>query len=149
MGNICLVCCDGGKYCVMPSTCVQLQQQVFCLDARASFPCSEKVPCMCTALPGMLLFVNYGFNFGCCVLVGDKIDAGGGESSAKPSAVAPEPDKAPKPIVAPDKAKAFLQSLKDEYVEGKPAAVGDVINQFDESEVKACERFEQRVRDAS
>jgi len=69
--KICCICCDGGSFVVMPSTCMQFTETCFCIDSRCAFPCTEKVPCICTLLPGMVLFASKEFKFGCFPLVED------------------------------------------------------------------------------
>mmetsp|Transcript_110587 Transcript_110587/g.174219 ORF Transcript_110587/g.174219 Transcript_110587/m.174219 type:complete len:275 (-) Transcript_110587:92-916(-) len=60
------VCCiweDGGCYCVKVTQLCQYQSQFFCMDARAACPPgSDKVPMMCTLLPGCVVFPK----FACC-----------------------------------------------------------------------------------
>mmetsp|Transcript_66550 Transcript_66550/g.214473 ORF Transcript_66550/g.214473 Transcript_66550/m.214473 type:complete len:153 (+) Transcript_66550:83-541(+) len=62
----CMVCFEGGSYCVKPTTCIQQQTQCFCLDSRASFPCSDKVPCVFTICPFVVLMANWKFKPGVC-----------------------------------------------------------------------------------
>mmetsp|Transcript_150783 Transcript_150783/g.420301 ORF Transcript_150783/g.420301 Transcript_150783/m.420301 type:complete len:153 (-) Transcript_150783:86-544(-) len=68
-GKLC-VCFEGGTYCVMPSTCIQEQQQFFCIDSRCAFPCHDKVPCVCTLCPFLVLFADWGFKPSCCQTLG-------------------------------------------------------------------------------
>merc|ERR1711884_237886 len=56
--NKCCTLFEGGAYLVKPSTCCQFTEQFFCLDSRCAFPMTDKVPCMCTICPFMVLFVD-------------------------------------------------------------------------------------------
>lgn len=69
--KICCVCCDGGTYCVKPKTCVEMQEQFFCIDSRCAFPCTEQVPCICTLLPGCVVCASKKVKIACCPLVGE------------------------------------------------------------------------------
>jgi len=69
--KICCICCDGGQYIVMPSTCVQSTNTCFCLDMRCAFPCTDKVPCICTLLPGCVIGASKSMKLACCPLVED------------------------------------------------------------------------------
>lgn len=67
----CCVLFEGGSYCVIPTTCVQDQWQIFCLDTRCSIPCTDKVPCMFGCLPFCVLFADWKYNPACCAKAGD------------------------------------------------------------------------------
>eukprot|EP00930_Biecheleria_cincta_P035216 TRINITY_DN24234_c0_g1_i1.p1 TRINITY_DN24234_c0_g1~~TRINITY_DN24234_c0_g1_i1.p1 ORF type:complete len:293 (-),score=42.97 TRINITY_DN24234_c0_g1_i1:252-1130(-) len=69
--KICCVCCDGGSYLVIPKTCVEMQEQFFCIDSRCAFPCTDNVPCICTCLPGCVVCASKEVKIACCPLVGD------------------------------------------------------------------------------
>lgn len=83
--NICCVCFDGGTYCIMPKTCVEMQQQFFCIDSRCAFPCTKTVPCICTCLPGLVVCASKEIKIACCPLVGDILPQTKVEYIASPS----------------------------------------------------------------
>jgi len=71
----CCACLEAGVYCIKPKTCIQLQQQYFCMDVRCSLPCNkQEVPCLCTWLPCCVLFADWKFKFGCCKQIHELID---------------------------------------------------------------------------
>lgn len=69
--NIFCICCDGGQYVVMPSTCIAVTETCFCIDSRCAFPCTDKVPCIFTCLPGCVVCASKELKFACCPLVKD------------------------------------------------------------------------------
>lgn len=75
--GICFVCCNGGYYVVMPSTCIQMTNQFFCIDSRCAFPCTPKVPCICTCLPGCVVAADKQMKFACCPLIKDIVPDSG------------------------------------------------------------------------
>eukprot|EP00420_Gonyaulax_spinifera_P014278 CAMPEP_0197892422 /NCGR_PEP_ID=MMETSP1439-20131203/30284_1 /TAXON_ID=66791 /ORGANISM="Gonyaulax spinifera, Strain CCMP409" /LENGTH=147 /DNA_ID=CAMNT_0043512587 /DNA_START=87 /DNA_END=530 /DNA_ORIENTATION=- len=66
----CCVWFEGGAYLVVPSTCCQAQAQVCCLDGRISLPPSDKVPCLLTMCPFLVVAANCKPQFACCAKVG-------------------------------------------------------------------------------
>ncbi|KAJ8598918.1 hypothetical protein CTAYLR_009838 [Chrysophaeum taylorii] len=48
--------------CIAPYTCCSRQRQVFCVDQRCAFPCTDAVPYACSFLPFCLCFPR----FACC-----------------------------------------------------------------------------------
>eukprot|EP00929_Paragymnodinium_shiwhaense_P003715 TRINITY_DN10432_c0_g1_i1.p1 TRINITY_DN10432_c0_g1~~TRINITY_DN10432_c0_g1_i1.p1 ORF type:complete len:169 (+),score=41.99 TRINITY_DN10432_c0_g1_i1:74-580(+) len=44
--KVCVVCCDGRSNCIMPKTCLSIQEQICCFDCRCALPCTEEVPCL-------------------------------------------------------------------------------------------------------
>lgn len=73
--GICCICCDGGQYISKPSTCCAFAHTCFCLDQRCACPPTEKVPCVCTCLPGCTLCAAFEFKPACCPLLGDIVPA--------------------------------------------------------------------------
>lgn len=69
--KICFICCDGGQYIVMPSTCISVTETCFCLDSRCAFPCTDKVPCILTCLPGCVVCASKEMKMACFPLVED------------------------------------------------------------------------------
>merc|ERR1712039_283327 len=69
--NICCVLCDGGSYIVVPSTCIQVTEQCCCIDSRCALPCTDKVPCILTCLPGCVVGLDWKPKFACCPLIDD------------------------------------------------------------------------------
>jgi len=69
--GICCICVDGGSYVVMPSTCCQFTETCFCIDSRCALPCTDKVPCICTFLPGCTLCAAWEQNVKCLPKIGD------------------------------------------------------------------------------
>jgi len=69
--GICCICVDGGSYVVMPRTCIEFTETFFCLDSRCAIPCTDKVPCICTFLPGCTLCASKEMNIKCFPKVGD------------------------------------------------------------------------------
>jgi len=65
--KICCVCCNGGSYLVMPRTCCQVSETCFCIDSRCALPPTDKTPCLCTLLPGCVVYPA----FKCCAKVSD------------------------------------------------------------------------------
>ena len=58
------ICCIFNKtdcVCVKPQTCISGMFQFFISDFRCAFPCNEKVPCMCSALPFCVACVRWKF----------------------------------------------------------------------------------------
>lgn len=64
-GTCCIVW-SGDERVVRPATCCKAQQQFFCFDQRASFPCTDDVPCICTLLPFCTCFADWGMKVLCC-----------------------------------------------------------------------------------
>lgn len=60
---LCL-CSKGHRYCVPFKFGCWSQEQCFCRDSRAAFPCTEEVPCLFTTC-----FITCCVNFGCNVQV--------------------------------------------------------------------------------
>jgi len=89
--QICCICCDGGGYVVMPTTCIQSTQTICCLDVRCALPCTEKVPCILTCLPGCTVCANKEMKVACCPKVEDIIE---GYKNVEVSQVAPAPKEA-------------------------------------------------------
>ena len=62
----CCVLCQSSNECVVPQTCVLVQQQCFCLDTRCAVPCIKEMPCICTGVPFCVCCVNYQLKPACC-----------------------------------------------------------------------------------
>mmetsp|Transcript_119300 Transcript_119300/g.210779 ORF Transcript_119300/g.210779 Transcript_119300/m.210779 type:complete len:152 (-) Transcript_119300:100-555(-) len=73
----CLLLAEGSSSCVMPSTCCLIQSQMCCLDTRGALPCNEKVPCICTLCPFLVLFANGSCVGKCGKTVGEVTSPGG------------------------------------------------------------------------
>mmetsp|Transcript_62591 Transcript_62591/g.141202 ORF Transcript_62591/g.141202 Transcript_62591/m.141202 type:complete len:148 (+) Transcript_62591:71-514(+) len=69
----CCVLFEGGGYCVRPSTCCMGQSQCFCSDTRFALPPNDKVPCVCTLCPCLVLFADCGFKPGCMKRLGELV----------------------------------------------------------------------------
>ncbi len=70
-GRECCSCFKGQCACVSPQVCIKSQQQICCIDMRASLPCEpEEVPCILN-----VCFINFcykwGCNCGCCASIED------------------------------------------------------------------------------
>mmetsp|Transcript_79584 Transcript_79584/g.184733 ORF Transcript_79584/g.184733 Transcript_79584/m.184733 type:complete len:150 (+) Transcript_79584:86-535(+) len=83
----CVVCLEGGTYCVAPTTCCQEQAQVCFLDVRGAFPCTEKVPCLCTCLPFCVIWADGKCTMQCCKKGSDLIPSLGGPKQVVVSGV--------------------------------------------------------------
>jgi hypothetical protein len=62
---------NGGLYCVQVTTLCQSQSTICCIDSRCALPCTEKVPCICTCLPGLVCCVSQKVKIKCCAKVKD------------------------------------------------------------------------------
>uniref|UniRef100_A0A7S1FE15 Uncharacterized protein n=1 Tax=Noctiluca scintillans TaxID=2966 RepID=A0A7S1FE15_NOCSC len=60
------LCHDSSSYCVTPTTCCQWQSQKCCIDFRCALPCSDKVPCILTALPFCICCADWEGKVACC-----------------------------------------------------------------------------------
>ena len=63
-GSLCM-CAKSELECIVPTTCIKMTEQFFCLDCRCAFPCDPEVPCM-GALIGLQCVKAYQPAFGCC-----------------------------------------------------------------------------------
>lgn len=68
----CCAICEAQTFCVLPSRCCENQCQICCVDARNSFPCSIKVPCLVNFL-GFTCCSDFKCTPKCCAKVGELI----------------------------------------------------------------------------
>lgn len=74
--GVCCICFEGGQYCAVPSTCCGFSHQCCCMDQRCACPPTDKVPCVCTLLPGCTVCAGtptagFGAKVACCPKLGD------------------------------------------------------------------------------
>ena len=56
-GSLCM-CAKSELECIVPTTCVKMTEQFFCLDCRCAFPCDDEVPCAIACL-GLTICRDY------------------------------------------------------------------------------------------
>jgi len=59
--------CASNNYCLVPFTCCYGESQCLCQASDCAFPCTEKVPMICTCLPCCAVYPEVG----CCKSISD------------------------------------------------------------------------------
>ena len=90
---------EGNLECTKPATCLKLNTQQCCLDARCALPCDAEVPCLISAL-GLTCIKNYECVCKCGEKLGDTAEASDDDDTA--AGAPPAPDAAAAATTAAD-----------------------------------------------
>jgi len=74
-GSLCM-CCKQEFECIVPTTCIKMTSQFFCLDQRCAFPCDDEVPCA-VAFCGLTICRNWTCHCKCLEHAADEEGEGG------------------------------------------------------------------------
>jgi len=90
-GSLCM-CCKQEVECLVPTTCIKMTSQMFCVDQRCAFPCDDEVPCT-VALLGLTCCRDWACVCKCFDKLADKEE--GNEGGAPADEVSDKEEEVP------------------------------------------------------